>query len=192
MRRFSYTAPVKHSLPTRHLDVRAFARSGGTLSGTAHLSDFARVSQDCVDGGAGSTVAWSAAGTVRTDTGKAPQILLHLKIDTMLPLTCQRCLEPVQTPAAVDQWFRFVPDEETADAQDDDSEEDLLVESAQFDLQELVEDELVLALPLIPSHEVCPTAPRLSASDPGFDDAAPAKPNAFAVLGKLKSGKDGK
>jgi uncharacterized protein len=180
---------VKHSLPSRHLDVRAFARSSGTLGGTAHLSDFARVSQDCVDGGTGSTVAWSAAGAVRTDTGKEPQILLHLQIDAVLPLTCQRCLEPVQTPAVVDQWFRFVPDEETADAQDDDSAEDLLVESAQFDLRELVEDELVLAMPLIPSHDRCPTAPRLSASDPGFDDAEQGKPNAFAVLGKLKSGK---
>jgi uncharacterized protein len=179
-------------MPSRHLDVRAFARSSGTLSGTAQLSDFARVSQDCVDGGSDRTVSWSAAGEVRAATGKEPQILLHLQVDTVLPLTCQRCLEPVQTPTAVDQWFRFVPDEETADAQDDESPEDLLVESAQFDLWELVEDELVLAMPLIPSHEVCPTAPRLSASDPGFDDAPQAKPNAFAVLGKLKSGKDGK
>ncbi|MEO8544976.1 MAG: YceD family protein [Burkholderiaceae bacterium] len=182
---------MKPVLPTRHLDVRAFARSGGSLRGTAPLSDFARVAHDCEGGGAGITVTWSAEGSVRAGAGEALQILLHLLVDAALPLTCQRCLEPVEIPAAVDQWFRFVPDEDTADAQDDDSPEDLLVESAQFDLRELVEDELVLAMPLIPSHAVCPAAPRLSARDPGFDDAPLTKPNAFAVLGKLKSGKDG-
>ncbi len=116
--------------------------------------------------------------------------MLHLQIDTALFLTCQRCLEPVETTIAVDQWFRFVPDEETADAQDDDSEEDLLVESEEFDLRELLEDELVLAMPLIPSHGVCPTMPALSASDPDFDGAVQPMPHAFAVLEKLKSGKN--
>ncbi len=129
---------------------------------------------------------------MRGGTDGAPQLMLHLQIDTTLSLICQRCLEPVETVIAVDQWFRFVPDEETAEAQDDDSEEDLLVESAEFDLCELVEDELVLAMPLIPSHAVCPAMPQLSASDPGFDEATLTKPHAFAALVKLKSGKDGK
>lgn len=179
-------------MPTRHLDARAFARSGGRLRGRATLSDFPRVANDCVDGGSGKVVTWSASGELRSSADNPPQVLLHLQVDAVMPLTCQRCLEPVATTIAVDQSFRFVPDEDAADAQDDDSAEDLLVESAQFDLRELVEDELVLAMPLIPSHEVCPTAPRLSASDPGFDEASVPKPNAFAVLGQLKTGKDGK
>ena len=179
-------------MPTRHLDVRAFARSAGDVRGNATLSDFPRVAHDCVDGGARKAVSWSASGELRSSADDAPQVLLHLMVDAVLPLTCQRCLELVATTVAVDRWFRFVPDEDTADAQDDDSDEDLLVESAQFDLRELVEDELVLAMPLIPSHEVCPAAPRLSASDPGFDEAPQAKPNAFAVLGQLKTGKHGK
>ena len=161
------------------------------MRGTAPVSDFSRVAHDCIDAGAGKTVAWSAEGAIRAGSGESPQVLLHLQVDAVLPLTCQRCLEPVEIPAAVDQWFRFVPDEETAESQDDDSPEDLLVESAQFDLRELVEDELVLAMPLIPSHAVCPIAPRLSARDPGFDDTPQDKPNPFAALGKLKSGKGG-
>ena len=156
------------------------------------MPDFVRVAQDCVDGGVGTVVRWSVDGAVRGGTEGVPQLMLHLQIDTALSLTCQRCLEPVETAIGVDQWFRFVPDEKTADAQDDDSEEDLLVESAEFNLRELVEDELVLAMPLIPSHAECPTAPRLSASDPRFDEAPEPKPHAFAVLAKLKSGKDGK
>lgn len=158
----------------------------------ASLPDFVRVAPDCVDGGVGTQVRWSVDGAVRGGTQSAPQLMLHLQIDTTLSLTCQRCLEPVETAIAVDQWFRFVSDEATAESQDDDSAEDLLVESAEFDLRELVEDELVLAMPLIPSHALCPTTPRLSASDPGFDDAAPTRPHAFAVLAQLKSGEDGK
>ena len=183
---------MEHALPTSHLDARAFARSAGALRGTTPLPDFARVAHDCVGGGVGTVVRWSADGTLRTGLDGEAQLMLHLQIDTTLPLTCQRCLEPVETAIAVEQWFRFVPDEATADAQDDGSEEDLLVESAQFNLRELVEDELVLAMPLIPAHTACPTAPRLSASDADFDEAGPAKPHAFAVLAKLKSGKDGK
>lgn len=179
-------------MPTRHLDARAFARSGGSLGGNAALSDFPRVAQDCVDAGSGKPVTWAASGQLRSSADEPPQVLLHLKVDAVMPLTCQRCLESVAITIAVDQWFRFVLDERTADAQDDESAEDLLVESAQFDLRELVEDELVLAMPLIPSHAVCPTAPRLSASDPGFDEAPQPKPNAFAVLGQLKTGKDEK
>lgn len=182
---------MEHGLPTRHLDVRAFARSSGSLRGNATLSDFPRVAHDCVDGGSGNAVAWSASGELRSRADEAPQALLHLLVDAVLPLTCQRCLEPVATTIAVDQWFRFVPDDDTADAQDDDSAEDLLVESDHFDLRELVEDELVLAMPLIPSHQTCPTAPRLSASDPGFEQAPRSKPHAFAVLGQLKTGKNG-
>jgi uncharacterized protein len=183
---------MEHDLPTRQLDARAFTRSGGSLRGNAALSDFPRVARDCVDGGTGKVVAWSASGELRSSADEPPKLLLHLTVGAVLPLTCQRCLEPVATAIAVDQWFRFVPDEDTADAQDDESAEDLLVESAQFDLRELVEDELVLAMPLIPNHEVCPTAPRLSASDLGFDEVSEPKPNAFAVLGQLKTGKNGK
>jgi len=182
---------MEQALPTSHLDVRAFARSAGALRGTASLPDFARVAHDCVGGGVGTLVRWSVDGVVRGGTEVAAQLMLHLQIDTSMLLTCQRCLEPVETTITVDRWFRFVPDEETADAQDDDSEEDLLVESAEFNLRELMEDELVLAMPLIPSHAECPTTPLLSASDPDFDDAGPAKPHAFAALAKLKPGRDG-
>jgi len=51
----------------------------------------------------------------------------------------------------VDRDFRFVPDEATAMAEDDEAEEDLLVLSGEFDLLALVEDELLMDLPLVPN-----------------------------------------
>jgi uncharacterized protein len=178
--------------PTSHLDVRAFARTGGSLGGSVPLSAFARVAQDCADGGADATVVWSAYGQSRGADGAAVEPWLHLQVRTELPLVCQRCLEPMRAQAEVDQWYRFVSDEATAELQDDDATEDLLVESADFDLRELVEDELVLAMPLIPSHDTCPSTPVMSAKDASFDAPVNDKPHPFAALAQLRQGKGGK
>lgn len=177
---------MDQDLPTTELAVRAFAKSGGTLHGAAPLSAFARVASDCEAAGVGRVVEWSAAGAMSAGARDTAQPLLHLRADTVLALVCQRCLEPLDVAVAVDQWFRFVADEETAAVQDDDSPQDLLVESPHFDLRALLEDELVLAMPLVPLHPACPTTPRLSARDPGFDDADDPRPHPFAALAGLK------
>ena len=56
-----------------------------------------------------------------------------------------------------------------------------------LDLVELIEDELILALPLVPRHEHCPVTLPASAADEGAEDAAaePA-PSPFAALARLK------
>lgn len=175
--------------PTSHLDVGAFARTGGSLGGSVPLPAFARVAQDCANDGADSTVVWSAQGQSRGAEGAAMEPWLHLQVRTELHLVCQRCLEPMRASAEVDQWYRFVADEATAELQDDDATEDLLVESADFDLRELVEDELVLAMPLIPIHDTCPATPVMSAQDASFEAPVEDKPHPFAALGKLRRGK---
>ena len=104
-------------------------------------------------------------------------------------MTCQRCLKTVMQALEVDRSFRFVPDEATAEAQDDACEEDLLVLSKDFDMLSLVEDELLMALPLVPMHTDCQSehAPT-SQDDMGAE--ADAKPNPFAVLATMRLGKD--
>lgn len=130
-------------------------------------------------------VDWSAHGELRSDALQQESVWLFLRADAKAPLTCQRCLEVVDVELQVRSSFRFVADEETAAAQDDDSEEDLLVLHDDFNLHQLIEDELVLALPLIAHHEVCPG--QLSAGDsPDFGEAVAGKPNPFAVLAGLK------
>lgn len=177
--------------PPSHLDVRAFARSAGALQGQSALSAFARVAGECQGDAAAVGVAWSAQGELRGEARGQAQVWLHLQARTELPLVCQRCLDVVVTPLVVDRSFRFVADEETAAAQDDDAVEDLLVLSPDFDLRELVEDELVLALPLIAAHAVCPTPVAFSAQDAQFDEPSAAEPGAFAVLAKLRRGPGG-
>src|SRR5690606_12845544 len=117
---------------------------------------------------------------------------LHLRVEATFPMVCQRCLTPVDVPLQVERSFRFVPDEATAETLDDEAEEDLLALSREFDLHELIEDEWLMALPVVPRHEVCPEPVPMVSSDEDFDAASADKPNPFAALAALRTGKPGK
>jgi uncharacterized protein len=172
------------------LDVRAFAQNAAQLSGELLLSKLERLAQDLyrLDGDfVTKKLQWTARGeSVPVSSGVA-QSWLHLEIQGDVPLQCQRCLQGMQHTVQFERSFRFVRDEAEANAQDDDADEDLLVASKQFDLLELIEDELILALPFAPAHEVCPVPVKLHISSPDYEAALNAKPKAFAALGELKS-----
>jgi len=58
--------------------------------------------------------------------------------------------------------------------------------SHRFDVLSQVEDELILSIPYVPKHVVCPGAPaKTEAGDAGPDK----RPSPFAVLEKLKQTK---
>lgn len=170
------------------LDVPAFAQAGAVLSAEEPLATFPRLAAESAVPDAAGTVRWQARGELRTPAGGAAVPWLHLQADAGVPLVCQRCLTPVDTPLHADRWFRFVADEDTAALEDEEAEEDVLVASRDFDLRALVEDELLMELPITPRHETCPVPVALSAADPDFD-AAGERPNPFAALEALKGGK---
>lgn len=171
------------------LDVRRFAEEEAVLERTDGLPGFRRLMAE-VEGDPGErTVTWSARGEMLNPRHVHPEIWMHLEAATALPLVCQRCLHPVDVPLVVDRSFRFVADEATAAAEDDEAEEDLLALSRNFDLLELVEDELLMELPVAPRHDVCPEPVKMSAEDPAFDAAGGERENPFAVLGKLRPGR---
>ena len=104
------------------------------------LGAFARLLQELPAGsdGAALSVAWQVRGEFVPEAGGAGHNWLYLQVQTQLPQTCQRCLQPVQVALEVDRAFRFVKDEATAEALDDECDEDLLVMSRSFDLMALV------------------------------------------------------
>ena len=178
----------QESAPT-HLDVRAFAQAASEIAGHDLLSKYARLLEETIGQGADLTIDWSARGELQTDETTAEQVWLHLTVQANFPMICQRCLGPVNIAVHVKQSFRFVGTEEAAAAQDEEAEEDVLVLSRDFNLAELIEDEVLMALPVIPCHETCPVVLPLTAVDSGFEAAVTEKPNPFAVLAKLHSGK---
>jgi uncharacterized protein len=171
------------------VDVRRFAELGGELDGDDPVQNFARLRAETEEPGRAGAVHWEARGELRNASHHQPQIWVHLQAGATLPLVCQRCLRPVDVALAVDRSFRFVSDEATAAAEDDEAEEDLLALSRNFDLLELVEDELLMEVPVAPMHEVCPEPVKMSVVDPAFETAGAERENPFAILGKLKPGK---
>lgn len=178
------------------LDVAAFARAQGTLSGELPLASLPRLQHSTVapaDGLPGDC-AWQAEGLLRQPTGDAPQLRLHLRARARVWLTCQRCLQPAPHELQVDRMLRFVPTEEEAARLDEaEDDEDVLALPRALDLHELVEDELILALPIVPRHEQCPE-PLAWQPEPPAAQAAPADApgtaaaHPFAALAKLKRG----
>jgi len=174
---------------TRHLDLKALALSGGDVAGHDSLSKYERLMQETRGLGGDSVVDWAAHGEMRPGASGQDQVWLSLTASASVPLVCQRCMGPVEVALSVGRQFRFVADEKTAEAEDDESEEDVLVLARDFDLQSLVEDELLMELPLIPRHETCPQPVKLEALDADFDASTPEKPNPFAVLAKMQISK---
>lgn len=169
--------------------MQAFAAEGIPLAETTLLQNMERLAQETSTLQPDLAVNWQANAELRAGSGAEGDIWLHLQATAILPLTCQRCMGTVDTPIAVDQWYRFVATEAIAMAEDDESEEDLLVMAPQFDLLAVLEDELLMALPLVPMHDHCPVAPLLAVGDIELVNATAEKPNPFAVLAQLKKEK---
>ncbi|WP_353395750.1 YceD family protein [Hydrogenophaga sp. 5NK40-0174] len=174
----------------RRLDVQAFARAAVVLDGESPLSDFERLVEDTVAVLESQTVKWSLRGEVRKDasSGEA-SVWLLLAAETCVALKCQRCLEPVAHPLGFEQWFRFVATEDQAAMEDEDAEEDVLAWDPRPNLFELMEDELLMAMPMVPMHDTCPVPVKSQAGEEELEDkvvAATEKPHPFASLASLK------
>ena len=129
---------------------------------------------------------WSATGSERVESGAPPQTWLHLAATLEVTLQCQRCLKPMPERLTIDRQFRFVADAEQAERIDEESEDDVLVLERHHDLHALLEDELILALPIVPRHETCPEPLSTAAATTADGDEPPKRPNPFAVLATLR------
>ena len=108
------------------------------------------------------------------------------EIEARLVLTCQRCLEALEFPVLTTLDLVLVSGLDEAGLLPEDLDP-LLVPAEPLRLADLIEDELLLALPQIPRHDPgeCPAGGRgwtaLAEEWPAGEGAHP-----FAVLGDLK------
>lgn len=177
---------MTYAFNAHHLDLAALAQAGATLDGQLPISALERLREETGADSLERPVAWQARGEQRLDAAGHPQVWLHLSAQVSLSLICQRCLAPADMAISVQRSFRFVANETQAEAEDEEAEEDVLVLSRDFDLVALMEDELLMGIPLVPRHESCPSDVKLLAQDADFDTAQAAKPNPFAALATLR------
>ena len=110
---------------------------------------------------------------------------LGLELRAGLPLTCQRSLERFVLPVHLEQRLGLLRHESEEAGLPEGYEPVLLDEDASLRPLDLVEDELILALPLVP---VSPDAAAIATDE---DDAAetPRTATPFAALAALKDNK---
>jgi len=132
------------------IDGLRFAAAGGELHGTWPVRVFPRL-RDLLHDDSG-TIAYEARGGMSA-LGR-PQ--LTLRAWGTLQLTCRRCLEALAFPVSVDSTLLLATSQAALDAEPMTAEgPDSVVATKEMSLRDLVEDELLLALPFAPTHEVC-------------------------------------
>ena len=179
--------PSDVGLEARRLDLPYLADTAAVLDGQWPLAELQRLTADAAPAG-DAQVRWSVTGERRAVAGGSADPWLHLRARATVRLTCQRCLQPVDEPLVVARSFRFVADEAEAERLDEAAEEEdvlALPPRGRLDLLPLVEDELILSLPLVPRHDVCPQPLPVPAEVP---ESAPAE-HPFAALAVLRQNK---
>lgn len=111
---------------------------------------------------------------------------LALRAQGELTLTCQRTMEPFAWPVRIDTRLGLIAREED-EAGLPPGYEPLLLESAELRPAEVIEDELLLALPLIPVKPGLEESDQTWSTDPEQTEE-PQRPNPFAALSSLKKG----
>ena len=109
---------------------------------------------------------------------------LAIRAEAGLPLICQRTLERFELPVQVDQRMGLIRDEREESSLPPGYEPVLVPEDGRLHAVELVEDELILAIPVVP---VKPGTEAVEGHWPAVEaEPEEERPNPFAALSALK------
>lgn len=113
---------------------------------------------------------------------------LELRLEAKLPLICQRSLERFELPVRIVQRLGLIADEAQEAALPPGYEAVLVDADGMLHPAELIEDELILAVPVVPVGPGSVTVEREWPAAEKTEDAAP--PHPFAALAALKTQKN--
>ncbi len=158
------------------IDSLDFARNGSEISGVVPVAEMPRL-LDALENPQGIL-----SYMVRGDLDSRSNPLLEVSIAGQCQLRCQRCLSAMDYQVGLDVRL-MLRDQVALDALGDEEDEcDSILAEAQLDVLNLLEEEILLSLPIAPRHD-----------DPGACRAAGGKnepgeaKNPFAVLAKFKA-----
>jgi len=160
-----------------------------TLVGTETALDFSiplaelpRVSREL------TSTEGEARGHVRFSR-QLGQAVADLEVGAQPEVVCQRCMQPMRWPVKVKSRVALVSDYDAADRVPEEMEV-FLVEGDSVSVRDLVDEEVMLALPHVPRHDEDSECARQEVRLPGQpdepDDAADLQvQKPFAQLGEL-------
>lgn len=153
------------------IDSLEFAHGSRVIEGAVSLTRLPRLAEQLLD--LGSSLAVRLQGW--RSEGKS---WLRLVVEGRLVLQCQRCLDGVTVPLGVDGVLQLIaPGEAWPDDELVDDSADAIDAGGELDVLGLIEDEVLLALPIAPRHEQC-ELPRAAGNGYGS--------SSFAALAALK------
>ena len=156
------------------IDAFEFCRLKERREGERPVAEFARLSEELAD--VSGTVRWVLQGGMHS-MGH-PQ--LALSVSGTVQLMCQRCLTPFAFDVGSESVLVVAKSEEAADEIDGvlaDDSIDVIVGTKAMNVADLIEDDMLLAIPLSPKHAVCPDQVGRSIEAASVKRASP-----FAVL----------
>lgn len=152
-----------------------FARERSHVTGVLALTQLPRLADVLFDHEGG--VRYNVEGYT---TAKG-QPALHISLAADLGACCQRCLDRLPLHLDVERDIVLLAEVRALDqADDDDDDTDAIPHTTTLDLLDLIEEEVVLSLPMVPRHpdDGCSAQP---AAEPGKPDSP------FSVLAGLKT-----
>jgi uncharacterized protein len=158
-------------------DPSEFCRKKQQREGRVKVADLKRLSAVCA--GKSGELHWTVTGGMSL----SGHPLLDLTVKVRIDLICQRCLEVFSLELDSRAAVILAGGEEEADeiegALDDDDPTEVIVGGEKIDLLVLIEDEVLLTMPLSPRHDICPDTGRFVFSE--------KRESPFAVLQSLKT-----
>lgn len=156
------------------------ARETARYSAELPVAKFTRLSECLVN----------STGEVEAEfsfTRRKDHVLARGQYNCTFPLECQRCLQPMSLPIEGQFELTFVENEAAAQGLPDAMDPVVLDDDGFIDVVGMLEDELMLQLPVVPRHEMgsdeC--AAKFDAQDSQAAVAPPTR-KPFAVLENLK------
>ena len=168
------------------IDNVTFAKKNELLTGELALAECARLNELLIHSAENSNSNNLPTGSIsyqlQGKTDAAGQHLLDLSLTTNLTTTCQRCLNemPLKLALKFNYLIGDVGDTDTESTEVDSADDvDMQQASQTMDIVALIEDEIIMAMPIAPIHN----------QDCGeIITQSGEKPNPFAVLkGLIKS-----
>ena len=132
------------------IDGFRFAETGDVLRGKCRIAGLGRL-QDLLASNAGE-LDYEFLGT--GDEAGRPSI--RVRVEGELQLTCQRCLKALAYALRIDELLVLAKSEAEIESQPVDPEKpDRVLGGKEMEVGTLLEDEILLAVPVAPRHEQC-------------------------------------
>jgi len=167
---------------SRRAPVDTLVGTETTLDFTIPLAELPRVAHEL------TSTDGEAKGHVRFSRQQG-QAVADLDVSAQPEVVCQRCMQPMRWPVTVKSRVALVSDYAAADRVPEEMEV-FLVEGDSVSVRDLVDEEVMLALPHVPRHDEDSECARQEVQLPGQpdepDDAADLQvQKPFAQLGEL-------